>query len=302
MKLVKFLVALVLLAAVAACGKPKTIAELPSHYITLDDGSKMHYKVCGSGGITLLFVHGFGCDMNCWEKQYEGFRRDTIRMIFVDLPGFGQSDKPDTEYTLDYFADAVHQVLDTLNIQRAVLVGHSLGTPVCRQMVFKYPAVSIALCDVDGVYCLYPHDPSSPEYAAYQQQVNDFADLFEGPECEQHITDFVKTLSGPFTPDEIMEYALDIMPQTPEYVANSTMHNLVKPQYWTGEKINVPTLILCTQNSGVTPDNKHLMDELYNDASYIELVNTGHFIMMEDYGIFNNLLERSYEKWKVTEL
>lgn len=281
-----------------AC-KPKTIADIPSQYVTLEDGSKVHYKVCGSGGITLLFVHGFGCDVNVWEKQYEAFRHDTIRMVFVDLPGYGQSDKPETAYTLDYFADAVKAVIDQLQLRRVVLVGHSLGTPVCRQVVFKYPDISAALCDIDGVYCFYSDDSDS---ANYRHQINDFVEMFHGEGYKKNIIDFVSTLSGPFTPEWVMTYALSTMPHTEENVAYSTMSNLVDPAYWTGEKINIPTLILCTRNSGLDADNKLKMDELYNDATYVELANTGHFIMMEDAGIFNNLLERSYEKWKVTEL
>lgn len=281
-----------------AC-KPKTIADIPSQYVTLEDGSKVHYKVCGSGGITLLFVHGFGCDVNVWEKQYEAFRHDTIRMVFVDLPGYGQSDKPETAYTLDYFADAVKAVIDQLQLRRVVLVGHSLGTPVCRQVVFKYPEISAALCDIDGVYCFYSDDSDS---ANYRHQINDFVEMFHGEGYKKNIIDFVSTLSGPFTPEWVMTYALSTMPHTEENVAYSTMSNLVDPAYWTGEKINIPTLILCTRNSGLDADNKLKMDELYNDATYVELANTGHFIMMEDAGIFNNLLERSYEKWKVTEL
>ncbi|MBP9991736.1 MAG: alpha/beta hydrolase [Bacteroidales bacterium] len=281
-----------------AC-KPKTIADIPSQYVTLEDGAKVHYKVCGSGGITLLFVHGFGCDVNVWEKQYEAFRHDTIRMVFVDLPGYGQSDKPETAYTLDYFADAVKAVIDQLQLRRVVLVGHSLGTPVCRQVVFKYPEVSAALCDIDGVYCFYTDDADS---ANYRHQINDFVEMFHGESYKQNIIDFVSTLSGPFTPEWVTTYALSTMPRTEENVAYSTMSNLVNKDYWTGEKINIPTLILCTRNSGLDADNKHKMDELYNDATYVELANTGHFIMMEDAGIFNNLLERSYEKWKVTEL
>lgn len=298
MKRLLFVLSASVLLCCVAC-KPKTIADLPSRFVTLDDGSKMHYKVCGSGGITLLFVHGFGCDINAWEKQYEAFRHDTIRMVFVDLPGYGQSDKPETAYTLDYFADAVKAVIDELGLRRVVLVGHSLGTPVCRQVVFKYPDVSAALCDIDGVYCFYPNGADSVQY---KRQINDFVESFHGDCYKQNVIDFVGNLAGPFTPEWVTSYAMSTMPHTPENVAYSTMCNLVDRNYWTGEKINIPTLILCTRNSGLDSDNKQKMDDLYNDATYVELANTGHFIMMEDAGIFNNLLERSYEKWKVTEL
>ena len=279
--------------------KPSSISQLQSRYVTLDDGAKVHYKVCGSGSISLLFVHGFGCDMNAWERQYQDFKNDTIRMIFVDLPGYGQSDKPEVEYTLRYFADAVKRVIDSVGVKRVVLVGHSLGTPVCRQVVFDYPAVVSALCDIDGVYCFFPN--SADSLAKYNAEIHQFAESFHGDGCRENIESFVQTLAGPYTPQFVTDYAAAVMPQTPEYVAYSTMKNLVDPTYWTGEKINLPSLVICTRNSGIGADNKVKMDELYNDATYVELENTGHFIMMEDAGIVNNLLERSYEKWKTTE-
>lgn len=300
MKKISVIGTFVLLAILMVGCKPRTINEMTSQYVTLEDGSKVHYKVHGSGGITLLFVHGFGCDMNVWEKQFDEYRHDTIRMIFVDLPGYGLSDKPHTEYTLDYFADAVKRVIDIVGVKRVVLVGHSMGSSVCRQVIFKYPEVSIAFCDVDGVYCFYPEDPA--QLASYQQEVQAFADQFKGDSCKANIEHFVDWTVGPFTPDEVVDYAMNTMPQTPEYVAYSTMHHIADTEYWTGEKINIPTLILCSRNSDLPDDNKEKMDDLYNCPIYVELVSTGHFIMMEDVGLFNNLLERSYEKWKVTEL
>lgn len=283
----------------AACGRPKTIADLASNYVTMDDGTRVHYKVCGSGGITLMMVHGFGCDMNAWEKQYEGFCKDTIRMIFVDLPGYGQSDKPSTDYTLDYFAEALKKVADTVGVRRMVMVGHSLGTPVCREFVFDYPSYAVALCDIDGVYCFYPEEASARN--EYEKEIGSFVEGFGGDDCQQYIEAFVGSLAGPFTPSEVTDYAMETMPKTAREIAYSTMKNLVNPDYWTGEKISIPTLIICTRNSGIPKDNREQMDRLYNDATYMEFDNTGHFIMMEDPAIVNDLIERSYERWRKTE-
>lgn len=295
-----FSILAILAICFVSCNKAPKLDQLESQYITLDDGSKVHYKVCGKGGITLCFVHGFGCDVNVWQKQYEDFFKDTIRMVFIDLPGYGKSDKPEVEYTLPYFADAVNRVLDSLGVSRVVMVGHSLGSAVCRQLIFDHPVKVSAFCDIDGVYCFYGTETSLPN--DYEESINQFVEQFHGANFLTNMEQFIVNMEGPFTPDYISNYALETMMQTPEQVAYSTMSNLVKKDYWTGEKINIPSLILCTHISGIDPDNKQKMDELYNDATYVELQNTGHFIMMEDAGIVNNLLERSYEKWKQTEL
>jgi pimeloyl-ACP methyl ester carboxylesterase len=55
-----------------------------------------------------------------------------------------------------FFAESVKNVLDDLKITNPVLIGHSLGTAICRQLIFKYPNLNAILCDIDGVYCNFP--------------------------------------------------------------------------------------------------------------------------------------------------
>jgi hypothetical protein len=62
-----FLFALLLIS----CGQqPKTLSDLKSEYVTINDSVRVHYKIWNnpSGSEALCFVHGFGCDMNTWEK------------------------------------------------------------------------------------------------------------------------------------------------------------------------------------------------------------------------------------------
>ena len=55
------------------CGsQPQPLSELKSAYVTIDDSIRIHYKIWfdGSDAKTICFVHGFGCDMNTWEKLF----------------------------------------------------------------------------------------------------------------------------------------------------------------------------------------------------------------------------------------
>lgn len=251
-----------------------SIGGLRSEYVNIDS-CQVHYKVSGDGPATIVYIHGFGCDMNTWDCQYKAFRRD-FRQVFIDLPGYGQSDKPHVNYTLQYFADAVTAVLDKIGAGDVVLVGHSLGTPVCRQILLSGRRQG-GLFDIDGVYCFYS-EPADPEYEAAVQA---FASSFDGPGCRSVIEGFVQSLAGPDTPDNVTEYAMSVMPETPEYVASSTMHNLIDKCWWDGSRITVPTAVICTRNSGLDPDNRAKMAVLYPDLDYTELTTCGHFIQME---------------------
>ncbi|MBQ6683350.1 MAG: alpha/beta hydrolase, partial [Bacteroidales bacterium] len=213
---------LFLLAALmlAGCGhQPQTLDDVKSEYVAVDDSVKVHYKIWNHmpEAKTLCFIHGFGCDINTWEKQFEAFRDEDMQLVFIDLPGYGKSDKPHVEYTFDFFAHAINEVLSANDIKDAVFVGHSLGTPVCRHTLMT-TAHGGALVDVDGVYCFYDGN-ETPEYV---EAVNQFGHAFDSPDCREVITGFVSSLAGKETPQWVTDYAMSMMPQTPRYVASST--------------------------------------------------------------------------------
>ena len=274
------------------CGKQsQTLSELKSEYVTIDDSIRVHYKIwnesVGSDAKTICFVHGFGCDMNTWEKQFEAFRDGKdLQLVFIDLPGYGLSDKPHVEYTLDFFAHAIDEVLNVNSIKDAVFVGHSLGTPVCRQTLMTTGHKG-ALVDVDGVYCFYD-GTETPEYV---EAVNQFGHAFDGDNCREVITGFVSSLAGKETPQEINDYAMSVMPETPQYVASSTMQHLIEKKWWPNRQITQPVMVICTQNSGLDPDNKQKMERLYPNLDYTELTTCGHFIHMEQPEMFNDKLK-----------
>ena len=274
------------------CGnQPQTLSELKSEYVTIDDSIRVHYKLWNesddSDAKAVCLVHGFGCDMNTWEKQFEAFRDDKgLQLVFIDLPGYGQSDKPHVEYTLDFFAHAIDKVLNKNNIKDAVFVGHSLGTPVCRQTLLGTDHKG-ALVDVDGVYCFYD-GTETPEYV---EAVIQFGHAFDGDNCREVITGFVSSLAGKETPQEINDYAMSVMPETPQYVASSTMQHLIEKRWWPNRQIILPAMVICTQNSGLDTDNKQKMERLYPNLDYTELTTCGHFIHMEQPEMFNDKLK-----------
>ena len=273
------------------CGRiPETLGEVKSEYFTVDDSVKVHYKIWNPAVApetkTLCFVHGFGCDMNTWEKQFEAFRDEDVRLVFIDLPGYGKSNKPKVDYTFDFFANAIDGVLNANDIKDAVFVGHSLGTPVCRHTLMT-TAHGGALVDVDGVYCFYD-GTETPEYV---EAIEQFGHAFDGADCHEVIEGFVMSLSGKDTPQWVTNYAMSVMPETPQYVASSTMQNLVDRKWWPQSQLTLPVMVICTQNSGLEPDNEQKMQALYSNLDYTELTTCGHFIHMEQPEMFNEKLK-----------
>src|SRR5215211_4729672 len=100
-----------------------------SKYAMLD-GAKIHYQSYGGNGKdAFVLVHGWSSNLEAWGHQIPDLARRS-RVIALDLPGHGKSDKPQLTYTMDHFAAAIDAVMRDAKVERAVLLGHSMGTPV----------------------------------------------------------------------------------------------------------------------------------------------------------------------------
>src|SRR3984893_6500425 len=144
------LIAVAMALAVSTGASGPGLSDSPSRYATLD-ATRIHYKVAGSGPRTLVFVHGWTCDMNVWRLQVPEFAK-VRRVIVLDLPGHGASDAPEIAYTMDLFAKAVDSVLRDAGVSRAVLICHNMGSPGVREFYRQHPDKTEALVAVDGAF------------------------------------------------------------------------------------------------------------------------------------------------------
>src|SRR5256886_14143323 len=94
-----------------------------SKFVDLDH-LNVHYTNYGKGETALVFVHGWACDETVWAEQAPTLA-EKIRVITIDLPGHGQSDKPQTiEYNKDLYVRAIDGVMSDANVKSVILVGH----------------------------------------------------------------------------------------------------------------------------------------------------------------------------------
>ncbi|CAM5330928.1 alpha/beta fold hydrolase [Streptomyces atroolivaceus] len=106
-----------------------------SHHVI--HGYRRAFRVEGEGPAILL-VHGIGDSSATWAEVIPGLaRRHTV--IAPDLLGHGASDKPRADYSVAAYANGVRDLLGVLGIERATLVGHSLGGGVAMQFAYQYP-------------------------------------------------------------------------------------------------------------------------------------------------------------------
>jgi len=98
---------------------------------------KVNYRDTGSGNPVVL-LHGFLGSLEIWNKFADSLSMN-FRVICIDLPGHGNTDCFSEVHSMDFMAGTVKDVLDTLKIQNAVMIGHSMGGYVALAFASLYP-------------------------------------------------------------------------------------------------------------------------------------------------------------------
>src|SRR5882672_7030265 len=228
------------LLLVMGCGTPGALSpsSLPaekSHFAQFGT-NKIHYLTAGKGRQTIMFVHCWAGNSGFWREQVPALA-DKARLILIDLPGHGQSDKPKADYTMDYFAQAVLAVLRDARVDKATLLGHSMGTPVICRVYAQAPEKVAALVAVDG---LLRRPKMTPE------QVERFIGPYHTPEYRGHTTRFVNAMFPNPETGPLRERVLSEMLETPQHVMSGAMDGMFAANQpaWDLEKARVPVLVI----------------------------------------------------------
>ncbi|HLS86300.1 MAG TPA: alpha/beta hydrolase [Burkholderiales bacterium] len=118
--------------------------------VTAKDGVRLYYEEAGSG-TPLVFVHEFAGDYRSWEPQVRYFSR-RYRCIAYNARGYPPSDVPEDgeRYSQAHARDDVRAVLDGLGIERAHVVGLSMGSFATLHFGFSYPERALSLVVAGG--------------------------------------------------------------------------------------------------------------------------------------------------------
>jgi pimeloyl-ACP methyl ester carboxylesterase len=245
-----------------------------SQYAKLN-GARIHYKSYGKGREALVLVHGWTCNLDFWRDQIPDFAKRT-RVIALDLPGHGQSDKPQISYTMDLFADAIDAVMRDAKVERAVIVGHSMGTPVARQFYRRYPQKTLAIVIVDGG--LRPFGT--------KEMRDQFLSMFRGPNYKEAGAQMFSQISGTLPAAE-KERISSSFASTPQYVLVSAMESMNQDSLYAPDKISVPVFAILAKSPFWPPDTEQFLHSLAPDLELQWWEGVAHFLMIERPKQFN---------------
>ncbi len=264
------------------------------------DESAMYYCDEGEGEPSLVFVHGLACAHEDWRLQAEHFRASR-RVVACDLRGHGMSVDFDSGFDIETLGGDVARLLDALTLERAVLVGHSMGCRVVLEAALRCPHRVAGVALVDGSRVGQRGDDGAGERARAKLEADGHESTFRALFASMVIDD----RGGEFA-RAVADRALAI----PAQVTASLFADMVR---WDAQSVDrvlgaldVPTAVIQSTylnaqrvrvplSAGETTPWTELVRQTVPGA-VIEIVpGVGHFTMLEAPATVNRCLERVLE-------
>lgn len=263
------------------------------HIIT-DDGVRLFYEEAGSG-TPILFLHEFAGDHRSWEPQVRFFSR-TNRCIVYNARGYPPSDVPQRfeEYSQDRARDDARCILDHLKIERAHLVGNSMGGFATLHFGMAYPqrALSLAICG-----CGYGAAPA--DRAAFQEGMRALAkDMLD--KGMQYLADTYGR--GPTRiawerkdPRGYAEFRRMLAEHDPVGSANTMLgYQARRPSLYDLKdriaQVDVPALVVNGDEDDPCLEPGLMLRRTMKRCGHVVIPRTGHAMNLEEPALFNTVI------------
>jgi len=235
-------------------------------------GHKIRYLEDGDSDKTILLIHGLGGSAERWLKVIPRLSTD-YRVIAPDMIGFGYSDKPSEDYTIEFFAKFLSAFIKSLNLKTTSLVGTSLGGQIVAHLASTSRSIekivmvapsgvmksTTAAIDAYMMAALYPNHASAKE--AFEMMSH------SGTVDEFTVYDFVKRMS---TPNAKLAFISSVLG-----IKNSAVEDSL-------QKITVPTLLIWGRQDKVIPIAyaDRFVSSIRN-CTFLEIDDCGHLPHVE---------------------
>jgi pimeloyl-ACP methyl ester carboxylesterase len=241
----------------------------------------MHYEIAGNG-TPIILLHGIGSNSRSWRRQMRVFG-EMAKAVAWDAPGFGKSEDPDhVRPSMRFYADALRDLLDTLGLHSAVLLGHSLGGVIAQEFYRSYPERVAALILADTSQ---GGGAESPEIR--DRKLANRLHLIRSMTPAQMARQRAPSLLSKHAPDVLVEETVSIMSEVRapgyEFAARALADADLRGAL---DRIHVPLLIVWGAEDEITPQ--------WNDwpeAARVEIIPAaGHLCYAEQPDRFNEVV------------
>jgi pimeloyl-ACP methyl ester carboxylesterase len=251
---------------------------------------EINYELIGQG-VCVIFIHGFGDNLAMWYQQVPVFVKQ-FRVLTYDVRGHGKTETPGDAFSMGIFADDLYNLQRALGIQKACIVGYSMGGRIGLQFALKHPEMTTGLVLANS-WVIGPGIPLTGEQkGAVKEHWKQMVDLLKIEQIEIIADTMTERSFSPGFRDRQPavfqrykdikmrndpRYYLQIMQGSPEDIANP-------PDL---RKLKSPTLIIAgAHDDMVSVDMAHAMAKAIRDVT-LAVLPTGHAAAIEAPELFN---------------
>jgi pimeloyl-ACP methyl ester carboxylesterase len=241
------------------------------------DGVPIVYRVEGEGETALVFIHGWCCDSGYWKNQVSFFSKE-YTIVTVDLAGHGESGVERESWSTESFGGDVVAVVNALDLDRVILIGHSMGGPVALEAARSLGGRVLGIVGIDTFQKL---GIKAPDEIA-KNFIKPFEQDFVG-----WTPNFVKGMFLPGADSALVSWVAEDMSSAPPEVGIEAMKaNLAYDPAPALQEIHVPIYGI---NGSLFPVDIET-GKRYAEFDVRIMEGLGHFPMLEDPEGFNGIL------------
>ena len=262
----------------------------------LFEGHKVCYTKQGEGD-PMVFFHNAGNDHRIWDAQVAHFSK-SHEVYAVDSLGYGQSDKPDIDYTLPLYSDMVSAFIEETGIESPVIVGHCIGSAMSLDYTLKNPEKVKALILFNiatleglqqGVYGIYYRMTRSRRFNKWVSKALDYFILPRWKTRQEIAGQYGET--GDFDP-QFIDYLMRLYkhPRQLKTLANLAMNfnSFSVPDHFSKPENSPPVFLIWGRENRVLPlkSGDAFYGRLLPDR-YEVIEKCGHLVMREKPEVVN---------------
>jgi len=271
----RLIITVLAIAALVGCsGEPRVVERTE----VAPDGVPIHYLAGGRGAPALVFIHGWSCDAGYWREQIPVFMK-THRVVAIDLAGHGGSGEKRERLTMAAFGADVAAVVAAENLDRIVLIGHSMGGAVALEAARQLPGKVALVVGVDTLHDVEMRQPDEEFKRLRDTMARDFPNVTRALVRSMFRADADRALSTSVATD---------MSAAPPRVALSAIDETQAFDEAQAMKLaGVPVVCI---NSDMRPTNMEANRRHAVAFDAVVMEGVGHFLMLERPKEFNAIL------------
>ncbi|KAA1379929.1 alpha/beta fold hydrolase [Aeromicrobium fastidiosum] len=263
---------------------------MTEHHIEVEDGVSLFVQDVGHGR-PVVFLHGWALGHELWDRQVHELATHGRRAVALDLRGHGASSKPLTGYGVERLAADVIAVIESLELEKIVLVGWSIGGLTAFRVAAERPDLLERLVLVGSNGVAASKVPGLPFGAP--------AASVEGPVIAAELADRVASREGhirrtvlPTVSDSTLQWLLALTMRVPVWAGVDGLKTILNTdQVSAAATLAVPLVqIIGDQDPTLSARAAQWLIDTVPDARQLTVPDSGHFPMVENAEVFASTL------------